>query len=180
MKQKQVAKAFELIGAANTVSILSLGEMEALVLRALAGEFDSLIEGESKPVEVPPVDRSQRVLANGDPVPDDYSHTELKENGQQRDYIVLTPAERAKGFVRPVRRTYVHVGKLPEGEHYEYPVRKLFLGGCGTRTTMATPIAETFARDPKFYDGGGFCCACGRHVPNDELVWEGTTEQVGS
>ena len=33
----------------------------------------------------------------------------------QKAYVVLTEAERAKGFVRPVRRTYVHVGKPSEG-----------------------------------------------------------------
>ena len=37
-------------------------------------------------------------------------HTELKPNGQQKDYLVLTAEERAKGFVEPVRRSYRHVG----------------------------------------------------------------------
>lgn len=30
--------------------------------------------------------------------------------GQQEGYVVLAEEERAKGFVRPVRRSYVHVG----------------------------------------------------------------------
>lgn len=30
--------------------------------------------------------------------------------GMQRDYLVLSEEERAKGFVRPVRCSYVHVG----------------------------------------------------------------------
>lgn len=34
-----------------------------------------------------------------------------KDNGQQKNYIVLTEEERAKGFVRPVRRSYRHVGR---------------------------------------------------------------------
>lgn len=38
--ERQVATAFDLIAKANTVSILSLGEMESIVNRALAGEFD--------------------------------------------------------------------------------------------------------------------------------------------
>lgn len=58
----------------------------------------------------PPVDRSQQQLASGEPVPVDRSHVETKGNGQQKDYVVLTPAERAKGFVRPVRDAYRHVG----------------------------------------------------------------------
>lgn len=49
-------------------------------------------------------------LTTGDPVPADASHTKLKPNGQQEGYVVLSPEERAKGFVRPVRRTYIHVG----------------------------------------------------------------------
>jgi len=31
-------------------------------------------------------------------------------NGQQRSYLVLSDEERAKGFVRPVRLSYRHVG----------------------------------------------------------------------
>lgn len=34
----------------------------------------------------------------------------LKENGQHTSYWVLSEEERAKGFVRPVRRAYKHVG----------------------------------------------------------------------
>lgn len=37
-------------------------------------------------------------------------HVETKPNGQQKDYVVLTAEERAKGFVEPVRRSYRHVG----------------------------------------------------------------------
>lgn len=36
---EQVNTAFDLIGKANGVTILSLDEMEAVVLRALSGEF---------------------------------------------------------------------------------------------------------------------------------------------
>ncbi len=50
-------------------------------------------------------------LTDGSPVPEDRSHTELKENGQQKDYIVLSPEERAKGFIRPLRKSYTHIGK---------------------------------------------------------------------
>ncbi len=40
--------------------------------------------------------------------------------GQQRAYVVLSEEERAKGFVRPLRRSYVHVGNRPR-----YPLRDL-------------------------------------------------------
>ena len=161
--------------------------------------------------EPPPVDRSARQLVSGQPVPADQSHTELKNNGQQQDYVVLTPEERAKGFVRPVRCAYQHVGpsgpKNPmrdltpeENERYAdfgyvqfeaYPSgescvtgrfwtqAQLLAKGCGAVTTMSRALAETYARDPKFY-GGTFCCGCGKHLPVDEFVWDGTDERVGS
>ena len=82
-------------------------------------------------------------------------HRRLKENGQQEGYVVLAKEERAKGFVRSVRRSYVHTK-------------------CGTLTTMSQSLAETYARDPHFYSGT-FCCDCGSHFPvgaDGEFVWE--------
>jgi hypothetical protein len=96
---------------------------------------------------------SDRQLVSGEPVPEDGSHRELKENGQQRDYVILSPAERAKGFVQPVRRSYIHTP-------------------CNGLTTMSQSIAETYARDPWFYSGT-FCCNCGVHKPLEEFVWAG-------
>lgn len=57
---------------------------------------------------------------------------EPKGEGQENKcYLILSEEERAKGFVRPVRRTYVHVGRklhykgiwrmLDEEEKKEYP-----------------------------------------------------------
>jgi hypothetical protein len=125
----------------------------------------------------PPVDRSQQCLTDGSPVTPD--HRELRPDGQQKGYVVLTAAERAKGFVRPVRNAYVHVGKPPEGEKFEYPIRKRWGQACGRRTEMGRALAERYARDPSFYSGT-FCCTCGAHFPLDQFVWEGTTDQVGS
>lgn len=90
-------------------------------------------------------------------------HRRLKENGQQEGYVVLAKEERAKGFVRPVRRSYVHTK-------------------CGTLTTMGQSLAETYARDPYFYSGT-FCCGCGTHFPvgeNGEFVWADSAEKVGT
>lgn len=119
----------------------------------------------------------KKELTSGAEVPEDRSHTNLKPNGQQEDYVVLSPEERAKGFVRPVRRTYLHVGINPimDGNILVKPGNR----GCGTVTTMSISIAETYARDPKFYDGT-FCCACGEHRPLNEFYWAGTNEMVGS
>lgn len=122
-------------------------------------EFKKIVDGMKK--ATPPVDRSKQQLVSGAPRPADDSHTELKENGQQKDYVVLSPEERAKGFVRPVRRSYIHTV-------------------CGGDTRMSQEIAETYARDPKFYSGT-FCCACGKHFPLDQFVWkDAPNEQVGS
>jgi hypothetical protein len=87
-------------------------------------------------------------------------HRDIKENGQQKGYVVLCPEERAKGYVRPLRLSYVH-------------------NKCGALTTMAHSIAETYARDPNFY-GGTFCVGCGNHFPLNEFLWDGTEEIVGS
>jgi len=91
-----------------------------------------------------------RTLVSGAPVPEDGSHRELKENGQQKDYVVLSAEERAKGFVKPLRMSYKHA--------------------CGTVTTMNIAIAETYARDPHFYSGT-FCARCKRHLPLKEFTW---------
>lgn len=99
-----------------------------------------------------PVDRSQRQLTDGRPVTDD--HRELLPNGQQKGYVVLTEAERAKGFQRPYRDAYRH-------------------SKCGKITTMGRAIAETYARDPHFYSGT-FCSTCGAHFPvgeDGEFTW---------
>lgn len=81
-------------------------------------------------------------------------------DGMQKKYLVLSEEERAKGFVRPVRRSYLHLA-------------------CKSVTTMGTALAETYARDPKFY-GGTYCVACRTHFPVAEFLWDGTTEVLGS
>ena len=88
------------------------------------------------------------------------------EPGPQNEvYLVLSEEERAKGFVRPVRRTYVHTG------------------GCGAVTTMAQAIAETYARDPGFY-GATYCVGCRMHRPvgeRGEFIWDdGSGSRVGT
>ena len=99
-----------------------------------------------------PVDRSARELSGGGAVTDD--HRELKDNGQQKGYVVLSGGERAKGFVRPFRDAYRH-------------------SKCGAIITMSRDIAETYARDPCFYSGT-FCTTCRARFPvgeNGEFTW---------
>ena len=107
-----------------------------------------------------PVDRSKQTLTDGSPVTPD--HREINPaTGQQKGYVVLSEDERAKGFVRPVRRSYLHKT-------------------CGSVTTMGRALAETYARDPRFYSGT-FCATCRAHFPLDQFVWDdGSNERVGS
>lgn len=97
---------------------------------------------------------------------DDRNHPGLGKpgpTGQNEAYLVLSAAERARGFVRPLRSAYVHET-------------------CGAVTTMAVAIAETYARNPGFY-GGTYCSRCRDHFPvgaDGEFVWDGTTEKVGT
>lgn len=88
-------------------------------------------------------------------------------SGMNEAYLVLPEEERAKGYVRPLRASYVHA---PE------------LGGCGTVTTMAHALAETYARQPGFY-GATYCAGCRTHLPvggHGVFYWQGTTERVGT
>lgn len=104
-------------------------------------------------------DTPKTTLTDGTPVTDD--HRELKDNGQQKGYVVLSEVERAKGFIRPVRTSYMHDA------------------GCGAVTTMQLALAETYAREPKFYSGT-FCSGCQQHFPVKEFLWKGTFQRVGS
>lgn len=98
--------------------------------------------------------------------PHDPGLRQIGADGQQERYLVLSDEERARGFVRPVRRAYKHLR-------------------CGTVTTMGNALAETYARDPAFY-GGTFCVHCRQHFRlRDEdgspcFTWEPDGSPVGS
>lgn len=158
------------------------------------------------------MDEPKTTLADGSPVTDDHRDIDPK-TGLQKGYIVLAEEERAKGFVRPVRREYKHVGVRPkyplrdltaeEKERYDrfkyvkyeaYPTEDGVPGlgrfwteqqlksGCGGVTTMSQAIAETYARDPKFY-GATFCCICQAHFrvgADGEFVWLDDNSRVGT
>lgn len=95
-----------------------------------------------------------------DPSDPRLTHGSDSEPVTQADaYLVLSADERAKGFIRPVRRTYVH-------------------DECGRATTMSQAIAETYARNPSFY-GSTYCVGCAMHLPVAEFRWDDGTV-VGS
>lgn len=120
--------------------------------RDVVAAKDRLDEAKRVAAAAIPVDWTARQLSGGGAVTED--HRELKENGQQKGYVVLSEAERAKGFVRPFRDAYRHLK-------------------CGKITTMSRDIAATYARDPGFYSGT-FCTTCRAHFPvgeNGEFTW---------
>lgn len=90
---------------------------------------------------------------------------EIRSDGQQECYLILPEEERARGFVRPVRRSYRHVK-------------------CNTVTSMGQALAETYARDPYFY-GATFCVSCGTHFnlitdSKHQFLWtDGSGQGVG-
>jgi hypothetical protein len=105
---------------------------------------------------------------------------QTEETGQHKGYIVLCEDERKKGFVRPYRDAYKHVGKLIELENDDNEaITTHRIGGCGSVTTMGRSLSETYARDPSFY-GATFCVHCNKHLPVAEFVWTADGQQVGS
>jgi hypothetical protein len=108
------------------------------------------------------VDKDPRTLSDGSPITKE--HLEIQPNGMQKDYVVLSDEERAKGFIRPVRTSYIHLK-------------------CGAVTTMGRALAETYARDPEFYTGT-YCTACFAHFPvgpTGEFRWDDESgDKVGT
>ena len=104
-------------------------------------------------------DEPETTMTDGSPV--DPNHREIDPaTGMQRGYVVLSEAERAKGFVRSLRSSYKH-------------------DACGGVTTMGRALAETYARDPSFYSGT-YCVCCGKHFPVSEFTWVSDNDRVGS
>lgn len=119
----------------------------------------------------------------------------IKENGQHEAYWVLSEEERRKGFIRPVRRTYLHAGTRPK-----YPTRDLtpheaelykdckyvafeaypdsnessLSGRYWTKEQLesgcgsATSMGASIAETyarDPSYYGATFCCKCAKHLP---------------
>jgi hypothetical protein len=131
------------------------------------------------------------------------------ETGQHRAYWVLSEEERKKGWVRPLRRKYVHVGLKPKyplrdltqdeletygldfDKYEEYPeeserpatgrfwTKKELAGGCGVVTSMGLALCETYSANPKYYSST-FCAGCRTHLPVEEFVWDEDGQEVGA
>lgn len=111
----------------------------------------------------------RKVTSNGEPPAPGFENAPapqpLVESGQHGAYWVLSDEERKRDWVRPLRTSYRHLK-------------------CYADTSMSTKIAETYARDPRFY-GNTFCSYCKDHRPVSEFIWldangKPTTEAVGS
>ena len=92
----------------------NMGECQGAYWAALIDGRNPAVTVESLPPP-PPVDRSRTTTTDGKPL-----NQSSEDIGQHKNYIVLTEEERKKGFVRPVRRSYKHVGVRPQ-----YPLRDL-------------------------------------------------------
>ena len=82
---------------------------------------------------------------------------------QSKAYLVLSDEELDKGFIRPIRTSYLHLI-------------------CNTVTTMSYELAATYARQPNFY-GATYCCRCSMHLPvgpDGEFIWEPDGSKVGT
>jgi hypothetical protein len=124
--------------------------------------------------------QGRQICTTSGEAPSKVRSEQTAETGQHKGYVVLCEEERRKGFVRPYRDSYKHVGRLEQivndaGED----VQQVRLGGCGTVTTMGRSLSETYARDPKFYSHT-FCVRCNRHPPVAEFIWTADAAQVGS
>lgn len=130
--------------------------------------------------------------------------------GQHGAYWILSEEERAKGFVRPVRTTYVHVGVRPtyalrdltDEEHERcdrfgyvkfeaYPAdeNSSITGRYWTAAQLASGCGTATTMGLALAEtyardpgfyGATFCCCCRQHIPVTEFVWKGTDERVGS
>lgn len=146
-------------------------------------------------------------------ITDDPNHPGLKQvraDGQHETYLVLSEEERRKGFVRPLRRAYRHVGIRPT-----HPIRELteeerhHHQGMGYvcfeqyPQGFAAPIVGRFWTKAQLASGCGtetrmglalcetyardprfygatFCVRCGVHRPVEEFIWIEDGQRVGS
>lgn len=159
---------------------------------------------------VPLPDLTKKELLRGSGNPDAGDHKKLRPDGQQEDYVVLSEEERKRGFVRPVRHSYVHVGDAPknplrdltpeEREEYaaygydkyeEYPPGKSAVVGrywTAAELSRAGCYSMTTMSLPlaetyarcPTFYGGTFCATCRQHFPLREFRWFGTDEVLGS
>lgn len=147
-------------------------------------------------------------------ITDDPKNPKLKEvdpiTGLQKVYLVLSAEERAKGFTRPYRRSYVHVGLKPK-----YPLRELTAdeanrySGCDYvrfeeyPASMRPKMGRYWTQEEldthscgavttmghelsetyardPHFYGKTYCCACRQHFRVEEFIWDEDGQPVGS
>lgn len=84
----------------------------------------------------------------------DFDYGDKKADGQHERHPVNVEGE----YVAPVRHTYIHT--------------------CGGATKVPQFVAETYAKNPKFY-GKTFCVGCKDYFPVGEFMWDNTDIKVG-
>lgn len=135
---------------------------------------------------------------------------EAQENGQNKTYLILSDEEKAKGFVRPVRVSYKHVGKDIDITNMEELSQEDIDSGKGEiyvgyvrYNDPDSPLVGRYVRHEDLKKGCGsittmnqqiaetyardpqfygstFCVGCNAHIVVEEFVWVGTNEKVGS
>lgn len=160
---------------------------------------------------VDPADKKV-TTTKGDPAPGTQAGSAPEpidpETGQHGAYWVLTEEERAKGFVRPVRRSYIHAGVRPQ-----HPTRPLTdeekgrYDSYGYIAFEAYPDAEETGRPGRFWTeaqlnsgcgavttmgqslaetwardpafyGATFCATCRDHFPVAQFQWDDEKKEV--
>lgn len=87
-------------------------------------------------------------------------HEQLREDGQQNDYVTLPPEARSTEPLNDVPQVYVHVK-------------------CGRATGMPPEIIQSYLQNPYLYLADTtFCTGCERQVPNRECQWTETGENL--
>lgn len=112
-------------------------------------------------------------------VTEDPNDSKLREpagvGGLKAAYLVLPAAVRRAVRNRPYRNSYRHIGQVVESDSNRQQAAR----PCNAATTLARPIAETFAAQPSFY-ASTYCSACHTHLPIQEFIWEDDGSVVGS
>jgi len=158
---------------------------------------------ETAKVNLPPAPTPTSSKITDDPTDPDLGHgVDAQPVPQNKKYLVLSEAERAKGWVRPYRDTYRHVGIRPkhplrdltaeEHERYDqfsyvkfeaYPDSDNRVTGrywtAAQLTAHACGQTTTMGRAISEtycarpdFYGSTYCCTCSKHLPVEEFVWQ--------
>lgn len=76
-----------------------------------------------------------------------FDYGDKKSDGQYERHPINNTGE----YVAPIRNSYIH-------------------DKCGEKTLCGDDIAETYAKNPKFY-GRTFCVQCRNYFPVSEFKW---------